>query len=158
MDPRRTPQWIGDTDLPDQPSYFRWYTRSSCFAAGLVLPEKSEPGPVPSHDRLGPHDGDRPKDICLNAIQGRKEQTVPTSKIRPTSNLTPQHSNLLTERQDVNLCRRSGNSMPEQTPNNRFQEIKHRRRIVARSIRRSSLNTRMRLLVGTVLFPCASGQ
>jgi len=66
-------------------------------------PEKSEPCPVPSHDRLRTNDGDRPKNIWVNAIKGHKQQTVPTSKIGPTSNLTPQHSDLVAERHDVGL-------------------------------------------------------
>ena len=45
MDPRRTPYWVGNTDFSDQPSYFPQHARPPYSTAGLVLPEKSEPGP-----------------------------------------------------------------------------------------------------------------
>ena len=59
----------------------------------------------------------------------------------------------MVERHNVGLDRRPGKNPTEQTKDNRLQEIKHRRRIVARSIIRSSPNTRMRYLVGTGVKP-----
>ena len=121
----------------------------SRFAAGFMFPEEAEPGPMPSHYGLGPHDGDRPQNAWLNAIEDRKKQTVPTSKLWPMTNLALKHSHLMVERQVVSLCRRPDNNTPDQTPDNGLQEIKHCRRIVARSINQSRPKGRMRFLVGT---------
>jgi hypothetical protein len=65
------------------------------------------------------------------------------------TNLSLKHSHLMVECQVVSLCRRPDDNTPEQTPDNRLQEIKHCRRIVAQSIKRSRPKGRMRFLVGT---------
>ena len=62
-------------------------------------------------------------------LDGGRNQVIPWAPLRPGDAL---------ERQVVGLCRRPDNNTPEQTPDNRLQKIKHRRRIVAQSIKRSS--------------------
>jgi hypothetical protein len=49
----------------------------------------------------------------------------------------------------VGLCRRTDGNTPEQTSDNRLHEIKHCRRIVTQSIKRSGPKGRMKFLVGT---------
>jgi hypothetical protein len=78
-----------------------------------------------------------------------KNQTVPTGELEAMTNLSLKHGHLMVERQVVSLYRRPDNNTPEQTPDNRLQEIKHCRRIVVQSIKRSSLKGRIRFLVGT---------
>lgn len=79
------------------------------------------------------------------------------SKLRSTSDLTPKHSHLMAERHYVGLYRRPGKRPTEQIPDNRLQEIKHHRWIVARSIKWSRPITRIRFLVGTGVVVDLSG-
>src|SRR3979409_2129519 len=48
MDPRRSPQWVCDAHLSDQPAYFRRHRRSTATRSQLPAPVRSESGAVPT--------------------------------------------------------------------------------------------------------------
>src|SRR3984893_14858922 len=56
MDPRRSPQRIGNAHLADQPSYFDRNRRSAGTRSRLPAPVRSEPGAVPFNHGLRLHD------------------------------------------------------------------------------------------------------
>src|SRR3981081_91042 len=55
MDPRRSPQRIGNTHLADKLAYLRRYGWSATTAPRLPAPVRSEPGMVPFYDSLWLH-------------------------------------------------------------------------------------------------------
>ena len=52
MDPRRSPQRIGNAHLADKLAYLRRYSWSATTAPRLPAPVRSEPGTVPLYDGL----------------------------------------------------------------------------------------------------------
>jgi hypothetical protein len=56
MDPRRSPQRIGNAHLADKLSYLRRYSWSAATAPRLPPPVRSEPGAVPFNHGLRLHD------------------------------------------------------------------------------------------------------
>src|SRR6476620_11877093 len=52
MDPRRSPQRVGDAHLADQPSYFDRHRRSAGTRSRLPAPVRSDPGQMPPDDSL----------------------------------------------------------------------------------------------------------
>src|SRR4030088_3171209 len=55
MDPRRSPQRIGNAHLADELAYLRRYGWSATTAPRLPAPVRSDPGAVPFYDRLRLH-------------------------------------------------------------------------------------------------------
>src|SRR5258705_1641324 len=52
VDPRRSPQWIGNAHLADKLACLRQYSWSATTAPRLPAPVRSEPGTVPPYDGL----------------------------------------------------------------------------------------------------------
>src|SRR3954471_18756048 len=52
MNSWRSPEWIGDTHLADQLAYFQRHRRPAAAGAGVPAPVRSEPGAMPTDDRL----------------------------------------------------------------------------------------------------------
>src|ERR1700693_1494807 len=59
MDPRRSPQRIGNAHLADKLAYLRRYNWSAPTAPRLPPPVRSEPGAGPFNHGLRPHDRQR---------------------------------------------------------------------------------------------------
>src|SRR5450432_825818 len=55
VDPRRSPQRIGNAHLADKLAYLRWYSWSATTAPRLPAPIRSEAGAVPVYDGLRLH-------------------------------------------------------------------------------------------------------
>ena len=104
---------------------------------------------MPSHNRLGTNDRDRPQHIWLDVVEGSEKKTVPTRKLRPVSKLALKHRHLMAERDEIGLQSRSGNDPADQQPEDRLQKINHHPRMVASSTTRSRADGRIRFLVGT---------
>src|ERR1700684_3515019 len=60
MDPRRSPQRIGNAHLADKLAYFRRYNWPAATAPRLPAPVRSEPGAVPFNHGLRFHDRQAP--------------------------------------------------------------------------------------------------
>src|SRR6478672_10867868 len=73
MDSRRSPQWIGDAHLADQPANFQRHRWSTAAASRFPAPIQSEARAVPSYNSVRLNDRKR--------TTGLSEQPVKTMKI-----------------------------------------------------------------------------
>ena len=62
VDARRAPKRIFDAHPPDQYAQLRVDLRSPSLWARLPTPVAAKAGPVPTHERLGPDDGEKLQD------------------------------------------------------------------------------------------------
>jgi hypothetical protein len=76
MDPRRSPQRIGNAHLADKLAYLRRYSWSATTAPRLPPPVRSEPGAVPFNHGLRLHDRQGAEHIRSQTIQAGEYQTV----------------------------------------------------------------------------------
>jgi hypothetical protein len=71
VDARRTPEWICDAHLPDQPTYLQRHCRPSATRSRLPTPVRSEPGVVPVL-------GQPPARLGLRQGQGKTRRLYPS--------------------------------------------------------------------------------
>src|ERR1700722_9851655 len=78
MDPRRSPQRIGNAHLADKLAYLRRYSWSAATAPRLPPPVRSEPGAVPFNHGLRLHDRQAPSTF---GAKGYKPANIRRSSI-----------------------------------------------------------------------------
>src|SRR6266436_1268717 len=83
MDPRRSPQRIGNAHLADKLAYLRRYSWSATTAPRLPPPVRSEPGAVPFNHGLRLHDRQGAQHLRSQTIQAGEYQTVQHPERRP---------------------------------------------------------------------------
>src|SRR3982075_3652833 len=105
MDPRRSPQRIGNAHLADKLAYLRRYRWSATTAPRLPAPVRSEPGAVPFNHGLRLHDRQGAQHLRSQTIQAGEYQTVQHRERRPFRRLLPQHVKLMTQNRVVTLKR-----------------------------------------------------
>jgi len=71
MDPRRSPQWVYDAHLSDQPAYFQRHRWSTATRSRLPAPVRSESGAVPADNGVRLHNRQR--------IARVRKQSIPTN-------------------------------------------------------------------------------
>src|SRR3977135_1701697 len=76
MDPRRSPQWVCDAHLSDQPGYFRRHRRSTATRSRLPAPVRSESGAVPTDNGVRFHNRQRIASVRKQSIQTNEYQSV----------------------------------------------------------------------------------
>src|SRR5271155_1378734 len=76
MDPRRSPQRIGNAHLADKLAYLRRYGWSAAAVPRLPPPVRSEPGAVPFNHGLWLHDRQGAQHLRSQTIQAGEYQTV----------------------------------------------------------------------------------
>src|SRR3984885_2335290 len=97
MDPRRSPQRIGNAHLADKLAYLRRYSWSAPTAPRLPPPVRSEPGAVPFNHGLRLHDRQGAQHLRSQTIQAGEYQTVQHRELRPFRRLPQQHVKLMTQ-------------------------------------------------------------
>src|SRR6267143_1319786 len=122
MDPRRSPQRIGNAHLADKLAYLRRYSWSATTAPRLPPPVRSEPGAVPFNHGLRLHDRQGAEHLRSQTIQAREYQTVQHPERRPFRRSPLQHVKLMTQNHVFSLKRgprpgRSDQRQPEQATN-----------------------------------------
>src|SRR6201985_366875 len=105
MDPRRSPQRIGNAHLADKLAYLRRYSWSAATAARLPTPVRSEPGAAPFNHGLRLHDRQGAQHLRSQTIQAGEYQTVQHPERRPFRRLPPQHVKLMTQNRVFSLKR-----------------------------------------------------
>ena len=105
MDPRRSPQRIGNVHLADKLAYLRRYSWSATTAPRLPPPVRSEPGAVPFNHGLRLHDRQGADHLRSQPIQAGEYQTVQHPERRPFRRLPPQHVKLMTQNRVFSLKR-----------------------------------------------------
>src|ERR1700724_3123773 len=108
MDPRRSPQRIGNAHLADKLAYLRRYSWSATTAPRLPPPVRSEPGAGPSNHGLRLQDRQGAEHLRSQTIQAGEYQTVQHPERRPFRRLPPQHVKLMTQKRVFSLNRAPG--------------------------------------------------
>jgi len=76
MDPRGSPQRVGDAHLADQPAYFQRNRWPATTTSRLPAPVRSEPGAMPTDDCLRLDDRQRIAHFMEQPIQTNEYQLV----------------------------------------------------------------------------------
>src|SRR5271155_2083943 len=105
VDPRRSPQRIGNAHLADELAYLRRYSWSAPTAPRLPPPVRSEPGAVPFNHGLRLHDRQGAQHLRSQTIQAGEYQTGQHPQRRPFRRLPPQHVKLMTQNRVFSLKR-----------------------------------------------------
>src|SRR6266436_7630460 len=105
MDPRRSPQRIGNAHLADKLAYLRRYGWSATTAPRLPPPVRSEPGAVPFNHGLRLHDCQGAEHLRSQTIQASEYQTVQHPERRPFRRFPLQHVKLMTQNHVFSLKR-----------------------------------------------------
>jgi hypothetical protein len=92
---RRPPKWVLDTHPPDQRAQLRLDWRPPSPSTRFPTPVVTKAGPVPTHERLGPHDRKNPEDCWKPTIQLDKEPSVMVRQPDATMQPTPQYDQLM---------------------------------------------------------------
>src|SRR5580704_12109738 len=103
MDPRRSPQRIGNAHLADKLAYLRRYRLSAATAPRLPPPVRSEPGAVPFNHGLRLHDRQGVQHLRSQTIQAGEYQTVQHPERRPFQRFP--HVKLMTKNRVFSLKR-----------------------------------------------------
>src|SRR6266481_2691717 len=102
MDPRRSPQRIGNAHLADKLAYLRRYSWSATTAPRLPPPVRSEPGAVPTNNGVRLHDRQRIANLWKQPIETNEYQVVEDAERESLRSSPPQNVYLLP--QCPNLC------------------------------------------------------
>src|SRR5712671_6067052 len=102
MDPRRSPQWVCDAHLSDQPAYFRRHRRSTATRSRLPAPVRSESGAVPTDNGFRLHNRQRIANHWKQPIETNEYQAVEDAERESLRSSPPQNVYLLP--QCPNLC------------------------------------------------------
>src|SRR6267378_7481976 len=105
MDPRRSPQRVGNAHLADKLAYLRRYSWSAATAPRLPPPVRSEPGAVPFNHGLRLHDRQGAEHLRSQTIQAGEYQTVQHPERRPFRRFPLQHVKLMTQNHVFSLKR-----------------------------------------------------
>src|ERR1700687_4797439 len=105
MDPRRSPQRIGNAHLADKLAYLRRDSWSATTAPRLPPPVRSEPRAVPFNHGLRLHDRQGAQHLRSQTIRAGEYQTVQHPERRPFRRFPPQHVKLMTQNRVFSLKR-----------------------------------------------------
>src|ERR1700722_16294311 len=105
MDPRRSPQRIGNAHLADKLAYLRRYSWSAPTAPRFPPPGRSEPGAVPFNHGLRLDNRQRIANARAKPMEANKNQAVDGAKGLFLRSGSPQNVYLLPQRQNFSLGR-----------------------------------------------------
>src|SRR6266849_10432997 len=126
MDPRRSPQRIGNAHLADKRAYLRRYSWSASTAPRLPPPVRSEPGAVPFNHGLRLHDRQGAQHLRSQTIQADEYQTVQHPERRPFRRLPPQHVKLMTQNRVFSLKQGPRRERSDQRQPNQAIDLSHK--------------------------------
>jgi hypothetical protein len=98
MDAWRPPLRVIHAHLPDQRAQVCADLRPPSLRSRFPAPIPAETGTMPTHEGLGPNDGDRFQDRWKPSIQLDEKQPIAISELDSTLHLPPQYSQLMPER------------------------------------------------------------
>jgi len=111
MDPRSTPEWVGQAHLADQPPDLRRHLWSPAARSRLPAPVGFESRAVPTDHGIGLDDRQRIAKFGEQPVEDHEYEAVKAVEGKPSRCGPPQNVDLLT--QDEVLCRKR-RSRPEQ--------------------------------------------
>src|ERR1700738_5512953 len=98
MDPRRSPQWVYDAHLSDQPAYFQRHRWSTATRSRLPAPVRSESGAVPADNGVRLHNRQRIARGRKQSMQTNEYQSVDSVEGEFLWSSPPQNIDLLPQR------------------------------------------------------------
>src|ERR1700687_2466810 len=125
MDPRRSPQWVCNADLSDQPAYFEGDRWSPATRSRLPAPVRSEPGTVPTDNGFRLHNRQRIANVRKQSIQTNEYQSVDSAEGEFLWSSPPQNVYLLPQRPNLCLKRCSRADQIDDRPTNKPAKIPH---------------------------------
>src|SRR6202171_4928770 len=125
MDPRRSPQWVCNAHLSDQPAYFERHRWSTATRSRLPAPVRSEPGTVPTDNGFRLHNRQRIANVRKQSIQTNEYQSVDSADGEFLWSSPPQNVYLLPQRPNLCLKRRSRADQIDDHPTNKPAKIPH---------------------------------
>ena len=118
----RTPRWILPRHAANQLTGFKFHLRPTNFYSRLPSPVESEALPVPANDRLRFDDQEHALPARPESGEPGPENAVASSKPRPLHR-TPEHGQLLSERQVLRDKRRSASNKDTQQRTDFLQNV-----------------------------------
>src|SRR6202007_2846808 len=118
MDPRRSPQRIGNAHLADKLACLRRYSWSATTAPRLPPPVRSEPDAVPFNHGLWLPGRPGAEPLQSQTIQAGEYQTVQHPERRPFRRFPLQHVKLMTQNRVFSLKRDPRPERSDQRPPN----------------------------------------
>ena len=125
MDPRRSPQWVYDAHLSDQPAYFQRHRWSTATRSRLPAPVRSESGAVPADNGVRLHNRQRIARVRKQSIQTNEYQSVDGAEGEFLWSSPPQNIDLLPQRPNLCLKRCSRADQIDDHPTNKPAKIPH---------------------------------
>jgi hypothetical protein len=125
MDPRRSPQWVYDAHLSDQPAYFQRHRWSTAMRSRLPAPVRSESGAVPADNGVRLHNRQRIARVRKQSIQTNEYQSVDGAEGEFLWSSPPQNIDLLPQRPNLCLKRCSRADQIDDHPTNKPAKIPH---------------------------------
>src|SRR3979409_1065873 len=119
MDPRRSPQWVCDAHLSDQPAYFQRHRWSTATRARRPAPVRSESGAVPTDNGVRLHNRQRIASVRKKPIEANKNQSVDGPEGAFLWSSPPQNIYLLPQRPNLYLKRCSRADQSDGHPANK---------------------------------------
>ena len=107
MDPGSAPQWIGEAHVADQLADFQRHLRPAAAAPRLPSPKQAKAGAMPTNNGLWLYDRQSVQDAWGNLIEAGENQTIDIAESEPLRRFPAQHVELLAQREDLCLKRRS---------------------------------------------------
>src|ERR1700736_4258897 len=95
VDARRSPEWICDAHLADQPAYFEWHLRPATTASRLPAPVQPETRAMPTNNGVRLPDRQRIADVRKQPIQTSEYQAVEGAERQSLRSSPPQNVYLL---------------------------------------------------------------
>src|SRR5262249_24445820 len=137
MNAWRTPKHILHAHPPDQCPQIRANWRPSSWIARFPVPVATKPSTMPAHQCLGPNDRDGLEDRREPSIQQDEEQTIFVRQLDPTTDLSPQHDQLISERSVLGLKRTRRLEREGQEPDKKQQQLNQGHMTLRDSVTRS---------------------
>jgi hypothetical protein len=105
VDPRRTPERVGEAHVADQLTDFERDLRSAAARARLPSSKQAKPGPMPADDRLRLDDCQGAQNTRRESIETGKDKTIESVEGDLLWRFSSQHIKLVAQRQDLRLER-----------------------------------------------------
>src|SRR5713226_6525956 len=126
MDPRRSPQRVGNAHLADKLAYLQRYSWSATTMSRLPAPIRSETRAMPTDDCIRLDDRQRIACFGKQSIEANKYQPIKNTKGLPSRRGSPQNVDLLPKHPDLCLQCCSRSHQVDERPENQPAKIRHR--------------------------------
>jgi len=125
MDPRRSPQRVGEAHLADQPANFQRHRWSAAAASRFPAPIRSEARAVPSYNNVRLNDRKRTTGLSEQPVKTNENQSVNWVESELARRPSPKHIGLLPQDQNLGLKRSSRPEKIREHPPDQSAQVQH---------------------------------